>query len=537
MRRLSIGLRLTLWYLAIFALAQSIFGGGMWLILRHNLYDLVDDGLEAQVDDLKSFMQAQKKDASIAKLQEEVNEAYGIEHSGDYLEVYAENAQLIYRSRFLQAHPSPLLPPDQIKRPITRSRRIDGRPFRFLFEKLNDINGHIYTVEMGLPADDVVGTLHQFRFYLLMFAPLMLLAAAGGGYWLSRRALSPVDALVRTARAVSGTNLDSRLQKLETGDELQRLSDTLNEMLDRIESAFLRITQFTADASHELRTPVSLIRTEAELALRRSRGEAEYKEALRHILFEAERTTTLLEQLLSMARADSGRETLRLQPVNLRPTLRNVVSGWQQVATIRNLRFSASLEVTDSDARGSDARNSDHLDAGDSDAGASDAAASDSADSGAPETDAAHSDAESLLVMGDETLLRRLVDILLDNAFKYTSSPGRVHLSLRSKGESAVITVQDSGVGIAEEDQRKIFERFYRVDKARSRAQGGAGLGLSIAQWIVNQHRGSIAVESHPGEGAAFRVELPMIAATVQNRLSPKLAEAAADEFKNDRHN
>src|SRR5580698_327414 len=354
MTRLSIGLRLTLWYLAIFALAQMIFGGGMWLILRHNLYDLVDDGLEAQVDDFKSFMQAQKKDASIAKLREEVDEAYGIEHSGDYLAVYAENAQLIYCSTFLQAHASALLPPDQVKRPMTRSRKIDGRPYRFMFEKLNDINGHIYTVEMGVPADDVVGTLRQFRFYLLMFAPLMLLAAASGGYWLSRRALSPVDALVRTAREVSGTNLDSRLQKLETGDELQRLSDTLNEMLDRIESAFLRITQFTADASHELRTPVSLIRTEAELALRRSRGEAEYKEALRHILLEAERTSTLLEQLLAMARADSGRETLRLQPVNLRPTLRNVVSGWQQVATIRNLRFSASLEVTDSDARGSD---------------------------------------------------------------------------------------------------------------------------------------------------------------------------------------
>ena len=186
---------------------------------------------------------------------------------------------------------------------------------------------------------------HLFRSYLLMFAPLLLLAAAGGGYWLSRRALSPVDALVRTAREVGGTNLNSRLQKLETGDELQRLSDTLNEMLDRIEAAFLRITQFTADASHELRTPVSLIRTEAELALRRSRGEAEYKEALRHILLEAERTTALIEQLLSMARADSGRETLHLQPVDLRQTLRSVVDGWQQVATIRNLQFSASLEA------------------------------------------------------------------------------------------------------------------------------------------------------------------------------------------------
>jgi heavy metal sensor kinase len=316
---------------------------------------------------------------------------------------------------------------------------------------------------MGAPADDAVETLSLFRSYLLMFAPLLLLVAAGGGYWLSRRALSPVDALVRTARDIGGANLNSRLQKLETGDELQRLSDTLNEMLGRIETAFLRITEFTADASHELRTPVSLIRTEAELALRRSRGEAEYKEALRHILLESERTTALIEQLLSVARADSGRETLHMQPVDLRQTLRSVVDGWQQVATLRSLQFSASIATNDS------------------------------------------------VVMGDEAALRRVADILLDNALKYTPSPGSVKLTLEQKGESAIIAVQDSGLGIAEEDQPKIFERFYRVDKARSREQGGAGLGLAIAQWIVSQHHGSIVVESRPGQGATFRVELPMI--------------------------
>ncbi len=470
MRRPSIGVRLTLWYLAIFAVAQLAFGAGMWLILRHNLYDMVDDGLAAQVDDVKSFLEAQKKDASIAKLQEETHEAYDIEHSGDYLAVYAEDAQLIYRSAFLDAHLSALLPPDQVRRPMVKSRKIDSRPYRFTFSKLNNINGHVYTVELGVPADDVVGTLSQFRSYLLMFAPLLLLAAAGGGYWLSRRALSPVDALVRGARAVSGTNLSGRLQKLDTGDELQRLSDTLNEMLDRIESAFLRITQFTADASHELRTPMSLIRTEAELALRRSRGEAEYKESLRHILLEAERTTALIEQLLSMARADSGRETLHLQPVDLRQTLRSVADGWQQMATMRNLELSARVDAPDF----------------------------------------------FVFVSGDEMLLRRLADILLDNAFKYTSAPGSVYLSLEVKDESAVIVVQDSGVGIEEEDQSKIFERFYRVDKARSRAHGGAGLGLAIAQWIVTQHRGSIEVQSRPGQGATFRVELPRIA-PVQN--------------------
>jgi heavy metal sensor kinase len=332
-----------------------------------------------------------------------------------------------------------------------------------------ETKGHTYRATIGVPTREVVETLDLFRAYLLMFAPLLFLAAAGGGYWLSRRALSPVDDLLRGARLISGANLNNRLPKLDTRDELQRLSDTLNEMLDRIESAFLRITQFTADASHELRTPVSLIRTEAELALRRSRGEAEYRESLRHILLEAERTTALIEQLLSLARADSGRETLLMQPVDLRETIRNVVDGWRQMATIRNLQFSASVAARD------------------------------------------------LFVLGDETALRRLGDILLDNAFKYTPSPGTVHLSLEHKGDSAVIAVEDSGVGVAEEDQGKIFERFYRIDKSRSHAQGGAGLGLAIAQWIVLQHRGSIAVVSRPGSGAVFRVKLPSVAAPGQN--------------------
>jgi heavy metal sensor kinase len=476
MRKLSIGVRLTLWYLAFFAVAQAAFGVGMWLILRDNLYDLVDDSLEEQVEDLKNFLQAQAKDSSIPKLREQVNQTFAIDHSGTYFELYAEeDGGLIYRSAFLQAHPSVLVLPSQVNEQMLRSRKIEGEDFRFIQQKV-EVNGRVYTVQMGVPAEDAIETLHSFRSYLLMFAPLLLVAAAGGGYWLSRRALAPVDVLVRTAREIGGTNLNTRLQKLETGDELQRLSDTLNEMLDRIELAFRRITEFTADASHELRTPVSLIRTEAEVALRRSRGEADYKESLRHILLEAERTTALIEQLLSLARADSGREKIHLQPVDLRHTLRSVVEGWQQVATIRNLEFSASLAV--------------------------------------PE----------FCVLGDETLLRRLADILLDNAFKYTSAPGSVHLSLESKGETAVITVRDSGAGIPEDEQGKIFERFYRIDKARSRAQGGAGLGLAIAHWIVTQHGGSIGVESRPGDGATFRVELPMIATPADRATNPQPA-------------
>lgn len=464
MKNLPIGLRLTIWYVAIFTLGELVFGASMWFILRKNLYDIVDDSLESQVEDLKSFLDSQKPDASVLKLKEEVAETYGIEHSGDYLAVYLETGDEIYRSDFLKVHPEMLLPPGQIRRPIFRSRHAEHRHFRFVFQQLAASN-RVYTVEMGIPADDAVQTIYQFRNYLLMFAPVLLLLSAGGGYWMSRRALAPVDVLVRTAREVGGGNLNARLPKLRTGDELQRLSDTLNEMLERIEAAFLRITQFTADASHELRTPVSLIRTEAELALRRSRNEAEYKESLQHILLEAERTTSLIEQLLALARADSGREVLQLHPVDLDEIAHDRLASWQQVANLRQVQFSAQIAQAPA------------------------------------------------IVLGDPTMLRRLIDILLDNAFKYTPSPGTVSLALESRLDQVLISVRDSGCGIADEDQPKIFERFFRVDKARSRAEGGTGLGLAIADWIVKQHRGAIVVESRVGEGSVFRIELPKLAA------------------------
>jgi heavy metal sensor kinase len=467
MKRLSIGARLTLWYLVIFALSEVVFGVGMWFILRDSVFDMVDDDIETQVDDLSHLLATQANDVSVSTLQALMKEAYGSEHWGDYLAIYTGDGQTLYQSVFLQSN-SLLMAPQAVQKTIYTSREIRGQHFRFTFQRFSS-KGRTYVVEAGLPADDAFGTLRLFRSYLFLFAPLLLLIAAGGGYWISRRALAPVDALVRTARDVSGTNLSTRLEKLQTGDELQRLSDTLNEMLDRIEAAFSRVTQFTADASHELRTPVSLIRTEAELSLRRSRSQTEYQDSLRHILLESERTTALIEQLLSLARADSGRETLQVQPVDLSTVLQGVADAWKQVAAIRDLRFSTNLP---------------------------------------------HSDA---WVAGDENLLRRVADILLDNAFKYTLAPGSVSLSLEAHEHSAAITIQDSGIGIPQDEQAKIFERFYRVDKSRTRAQGGNGLGLSIAQWIVSQHHGSIAVESRPGEGSIFRVELPTIPIPTRN--------------------
>ena len=441
MKRLSIGLRLTLWYLAIFLLAELIFGVGMWFILRENLYDIADEVLKGHAADLQRFLEA-RKDVSTPRLMAELSEDYKIERSEDYLQITDPGGNSIYRSRFLDEHPLASLSLDGLGRPRYENCRLGRRRFRFISQKI-DVDGRVYIVQIGHPMHEEMETLDAFRKYLLWFAPLLLLGASAVGYWLSRRALAPVDALARTARTISGHNLSSRLESLHTGDELQRLSDTLNEMLARIESAFLRITEFTSDASHELRTPIALIRTEAELALRRSRNEAEYREALSHILLETDRTSKLIEELLALARADSGREALDIRPVDLFPTVRESALKWGQVAVVRDLQFEQRYGT------------------------------------------------QPLPVIGDDNALRRAVDILLDNAFKYTPARGKVTFSAEAKQGRVAVSVEDTGIGIAPEDQARIFERFYRVDKARSGELGGAGLGLAIARWIVQLHKGS----------------------------------------------
>jgi signal transduction histidine kinase len=322
-------------------------------------------------------------------------------------------------------------------------------------------------------AQEKTAALEQFKHWVLLFAPALSWAGAWACYALSRGTLAPVERVTSAAREITGQTLHQRLRSPNSGDELQRLCDSVNEMLARLETSCHRITNLSVDAADELRRPLFSIREEAETALRRSRGEPEYREALRRILLEAERTAALLEELLVLARADSGRQTLQVEPINLRDALQEIARGWRQVANVRGMQFSERLMNAE------------------------------------------------LRVLGDTGALRRVIDILLDNAFKYTpAARGAISLSAEEVAGRAVISVQDNGLGISEQQQSRIFERFYRVDKERSREMGGAGLGLAIAQWIVEQHQGKIVVESTPGAGSIFRVELPLAADNITHEIS-----------------
>ena len=325
------------------------------------------------------------------------------------------------------------------------------------------IGGRRYTVEAASPLRDLEQGLAQAVRMLLTTFPLVMLLASGGGYWLSRRALAPVDEITRAARSITADSLERRLTVPKTGDELERLSDTLNEMIGRLETAFKKVSRFTSDASHELRTPLAVMKTTAEVALRSREPALDGPDALERIILEIDRTSHLVENLLLIARADSGTAPLSRRPVDLVEAVGDACAEASVLARMKGVDLAALL----------------------------------------PEG--------PIWVTGDAHSLRRLFLILIDNAIKYTSAGGKSEASVLSRGGFAVGTVTDSGVGIAEENLTHIFDRFYRVDRARSREQDGMGLGLAIGRWIAEAHGGRIFVESAVDRGSSFRVEIPLL--------------------------
>ncbi|QDV38430.1 sensor histidine kinase [Tautonia plasticadhaerens] len=280
-----------------------------------------------------------------------------------------------------------------------------------------------------------------------------------GGWWLSGRAVRPIEAMGRTAEGISARNLSDRVDLAGVDREFERLGSTLNDMLDRLESAFEQQTRFTADASHELRTPLSVILTHAELALARTRSADEYRESLGTCRRAAGRMRGIVEDLLTLARADAGQLDLKRGPVDLRSIALEVASQLGPMAEGRGVR----VEV-----RG-----------------------------------------DRVVVPADPARLGQVATNLISNAIAYNRPGGAVVVSTAVEGGSGVLRVVDTGPGIPEADLPRLFDRFYRVDLARSRAAGGSGLGLSICKSLVEALGGSIGVRSVEGEGAAFEVRLP----------------------------
>jgi heavy metal sensor kinase len=463
MRPLPIRVRLTAWYFLVLCLAFGVFSFLAFFEVRGSIHSAVDEGLRDRAADIRELLERQWSPEQVKR---ELDAGSSVRGEDDILQIAETRGEWTYTSVSARSYGLHLV--RQVE-PSAKSRYstvyATRKPLRV--KPLRVLNGQLvvektYDVQIAAPMDDFYHAVDRFRLVLLFSVPVLLLVASAGGYWLSRKAIAPVGEIARAAQSISERELSKRLRVPQTGDELQSLSETLNEMFARLERAFKRVTQFTADASHELRTPIALMRTRTEIALRKQRSDEDYRETIVRIHQELERTSGLIENLMTLARADSGADALQLASTNLSEVLLEISETATLMTDSKSIQFEYRL----------------------------------------PEI--------PVLITGNAPSLRRLFLILIDNAVKYTAGGGHVSVVLHTREHTSVTEIRDTGVGISPTDITHIFERFYRADESRSRQSGGTGLGLSIAKWIAEAHQGEILVVSKLGEGSIFRVQIPL---------------------------
>ncbi len=349
----------------------------------------------------------------------------------------------------------------------------EGRAMIISSHHFETPGGERFMVEAGAPLDQAQAALRQWLVFLAAVAPVVILFGVGGGYWLVTRSLRPVQAMASAAELITSRNLNERLPVSRTGDELERLSISLNRMIERLDESFQQSRRFVADASHELRTPLTVLRGELEGIVGQTDLPPAARDSAASLLEEVERLANIVEGLFSLSRLDAGESHRETTVFDLAQLASTTVDQMALLAEDKKIRL---------------------------------------------ECDAP----EAVMVVGDRGRLKQVVVNLLDNAIKYTPEGGAVLLTVREESNETVLTVSDNGIGIPEASLPHLFERFYRVDKGRSRDNGGAGLGLAIVKSIVAAHGGSVSVESAPSKGSRFRIQLPRHRGPTENQHESK---------------
>jgi heavy metal sensor kinase len=457
----SVRTRLTLWYAAVLAISLIAFALLIYYAAASIFHERQNESLRSTALTVASvYMEELEEEQSVDKANEVVL------------------TEMIFPDRYVEVT-------DNEGRAVAWSRNLAGRQIVLPGPTLSDARqrGSGFVTIAGLsvavvplssdrqlgfaavaePVSVIDEGLRRLRRDFIAGVPLVLLLASAGGYFLARKNLAPITSMNRQTQRITAERLSSRLDVDNPRDEPGQLATTINDLLARLEVSFTEQQRFVADASHELRTPLAVLRGETEVALSKTRSLDEYEHSLTLIKEEAERLTRIVEDLFLLARQPIDAPiNLIKEPLSLNELVAECVRAAQVLAKQKDLCLKSA------------------------------------------------SDSMPVMFEGDDELLRRMLLNLLDNAVKYTPEGGEILVQLAAQNGNAVIKVRDTGIGIPMDDQERIFDRFYRVDKARSRAQGGAGLGLSIVRWIVEIHRGKIAIQSEPGKGSVFSVELPL---------------------------
>jgi len=490
LRSPGIRVQLTLWYTAIFAFLILLFCLILYSTLQAFLASGVDSALQLRAQQIASGVSNENgklviqdvtgelpglDSTTTPETQQGTDATGGSNNTGQHgattdvnigtlVQMLDAHGKTAYISPAFHALPLPAasftqpLHGDSWQGTVTAH---NGQAVRVYSIALTD-NGSIFGVlQVGESLAQLNATLQSITIALLIITPFVLLTGAFGSYWLAKRAFRPILHLTRTAREIKAGDLHRRVPVPRSRDEVHQLALTLNEMIGRLEQAFTQQRRFVADASHELRTPVTVIRSITDIALEEPLNLDEYDEILREINAESERLGLLINDLLVLARADEEQMPLDREPVRLDLLAYDVAATMEPLAKERGIELQLQK-------------------------------------------------LEPATVSGDTARLIQVLMGLVDNALTYTNSGGTVTLGVELHGAVACLTVRDTGIGIAEGDIPYIFERFYRADPARSRAAGGSGLGLSIAHWVVEAHGGSIEVQSRVGQGSTFTVTLPL---------------------------
>ncbi len=457
MRRLSIRWHLTLWYGAVLAAALAVFGAAVYLMMRHVLYGQVAQGLLMEMGEVgEEVSRAPDADAMRTWLNRRFTK-----HPGYDIQATGPGGEPLLRSERIRDRGLPLPHPLPLARQAVISRLAgpEGQP-RYLASRVvrGPAGPVVLQVAGSLAAVD--HELGELLAVLLLAGPLALACALAGGYLLARTALAPVDRMAQTAEEITASRLDRRLEAPNPDDELGRLARTLNKMIARLERSFEEIQSFTADAAHELRTPLAVMRNVAEVTLGQPRSPEEHRRVLEDMLEEIERLTRLAEQLLFLCRGDAGLMPVVPEPIRLDELVRDVGDQMRVVAEEKGLLLNSGVMAP-------------------------------------------------VHVAGDADQLRRLLFNLFDNAIKYTPSGGTVTSKVEQHDGQARATVADSGIGIPPEHLSRVFDRFYRADPARTREDGGTGLGLAISRSIAEAHGGGLRIESDVGRGTRAILTMP----------------------------
>ncbi len=475
--------QLTLQYTLIFAVLLVLFGGLLTYSLYTSLQWNIDWDLEENAQRIQKMLRIENGQPVLLKGPDEPLTEPELNRILEYVQISDARGNLIKQSAQLQL--MGLNVDRKFLQTLLREhvqfnevKFAGGGAIRFINVPLYDSQGQQYLLQLGFPLTPIYDSMDQFIIVLAIWTPVVLALALLGGWLMARRTLRPVGEIAAAARQITASNLALRIGVRGSNDELDQLAATFNQMIARLEHSFDQIRQFTANVSHELRTPLTAMQGETELALMSSSSREDLRRTLESNLEEINRMSRMVNDLLTLAQAEAGEIRLDFAPVALDALAADLVDQMKPLAEEKGLQ----LEM------GATGR---------------------------------------VIALGNEPRLRQLVLNLLDNAIKYTTAGGRIHVAVSQDDSSAVLCVSDTGVGIPEADLPRIFERFYRVDRARSKTVEGVGLGLSIAKWIVGAHNGEIKVYSTPGQGTTFRIQFPLAPSSAE--LPPQQTRVAAE--------